>query len=468
MGKLDNLYKDIVHTFVETDAVQDDNSFTSPSRDFSHKEIKERERGHSSPTKNPSHQIQESKEKRVQVHNSTITQKPNSKQLESENKFSNFHPSNNIINDLKKDNEYVKAKLASYEQTNEQIKNDNKELKKQILEQSNVMISLQKDMQDLRNFLMGSNNKRYVASPSEKSEKSDKSDKQEKEKTYKAPPLNLNLAGVKKIGSGKGSSSKVPLVEKQSSNYNITIPKKIAPSVQINVEEKQVSAKPQNSPISNNDLLTTEEKGILSPDVNNLQTDRLSINSSQLDLDDVNLYYKNSERYSEISVKNSQQIKIPTIPFHGNEVTPLGGTPEQINLTNMPKIKKQFVSERELKNNIENKIQNKLNNERPMDTEYSFSEDYNDKVEDKDNKINFSMKINQQKYPLNINNIQTKKPTIPTLGFGTLANLPKSDFNDEFIEHFDEFSQSWRDACKEINLKKKVDKFDDIIRKKAD
>jgi hypothetical protein len=36
-----------------------------------------------------------------------------------------------------------------------------------------------------------------------------------------------------------------------------------------------------------------------------------------------------------------------------------------------------------------------------------------------------------------------------------LENLPKADFNDEFMEDADDFSPSWREACKKINLCKK-------------
>lgn len=39
-----------------------------------------------------------------------------------------------------------------------------------------------------------------------------------------------------------------------------------------------------------------------------------------------------------------------------------------------------------------------------------------------------------------------------------LENLPKKDFNDEFMEKYEEFSPSWRNEChkmKGVNLKKR-------------
>ncbi len=35
-----------------------------------------------------------------------------------------------------------------------------------------------------------------------------------------------------------------------------------------------------------------------------------------------------------------------------------------------------------------------------------------------------------------------------------LEILPKFDFNDEFMEKADDFSPSWRDGCRKINLLK--------------
>jgi hypothetical protein len=54
---------------------------------------------------------------------------------------------------------------------------------------------------------------------------------------------------------------------------------------------------------------------------------------------------------------------------------------------------------------------------------------------------------------------ETMKPSsknyTPALGLN-LESLPKNNFNDEFMEMADEFSPSWREACKRINLVKNI------------
>ncbi len=46
-----------------------------------------------------------------------------------------------------------------------------------------------------------------------------------------------------------------------------------------------------------------------------------------------------------------------------------------------------------------------------------------------------------------------------TKAFGlNFANLPRKDFNDEFMENFNEFSPSWRKEVEKINLGKKIKK----------
>ncbi len=96
-------------------------------------------------------------------------------------------------------------------------------------------------------------------------------------------------------------------------------------------------------------------------------------------------------------------------------------------------------------------IANKHNNH---ESEYSFSEEYHDNYEE--NKVSNFKNSNNKKFSLNLNNNNNNQGAtnnnIQQLNF---ENLKRADFNDEFIQNYEEFSPSWRKECDKINLKKK-------------
>lgn len=68
--------------------------------------------------------------------------------------------------------------------------------------------------------------------------------------------------------------------------------------------------------------------------------------------------------------------------------------------------------------------------------------------EDKLNKISNNTR-NQVKNVSNVNK------HVKSFGLN-LSNLPRQDFNEEFMANYDEFSPSWRKEADKINLSKKV------------
>jgi hypothetical protein len=79
------------------------------------------------------------------------------------------------------------------------------------------------------------------------------------------------------------------------------------------------------------------------------------------------------------------------------------------------------------------------------DTEYSFSEEYQEKNEE--TRPIENAPINKFSLNLNLN----KNNNVQCLNF---ESLKRNDFNDEFIQNYEDFSPSWRLECDKINLRK--------------
>ena len=190
----------------------------------------------------------------------------------------------------------------------------------------------------------------------------------------------------------------------------------------------------------------------------NFILDCLSINSSIAEIEDYNLYYnfnKNSQRG-----KTSSQLKVPQLNFGGEREKESTNT--NTNSNNIPIIiKKTFVSERDEKMNLNSNKQSIVEKSpeqeiRVFDTEYSFSENYRDNHEE--SKVNNHLNANTNKFALNFNKTNsnsTNNVEINNLGGLNFENLKRADFNDEFVELYDEMSESWRKECDKINLRKK-------------
>jgi len=218
----------------------------------------------------------------------------------------------------------------------------------------------------------------------------------------------------------------------------------------------------------------------------------LSITSSNADIDDYNLYYnfnsfKNSGRNTNpiivTEVKNTKVNQfIPTLSFGGGNNERIDNNYNNSNNnTNKQKMKnKSFVSERETKmndNNIKITSEREIKlSDRKSEREYSFSEDYRENNEENKaqtkNNINNS---NNNKFSLNLagkghgnvinnsnsdnnnddnydENSNNNNVNVQGLNF---ENLKRGDFNDEFIQNYEDFSPSWRKECDKINLRKK-------------
>jgi hypothetical protein len=210
MGTLDTIYNDIVHTYTDGSERDDNNYRQRQEKDINLKT-----------TKKPTHSTD---------------------QKSSENTANTL-----LLQEIKKDNETFKLRLNSYEIKNDNVASENQDLKKQLIEQNNSMIAIQREMIDLRSFVI--NMKQQPSSSTQPSLEREK-EKVEKERlteiTTNFKQTSLNMP-VKKITSGKNVSTKVPILNKEKDRkLNI-------------IEEKSSSIQQQSSPISA-DLVTTEEK----------------------------------------------------------------------------------------------------------------------------------------------------------------------------------------------------------------
>jgi len=105
-----------------------------------------------------------------------------------------------------------------------------------------------------------------------------------------------------------------------------------------------------------------------------------------------------------------------------------------------------------------------MNQEAKIPKNHSKNKTENKKIErnlNRGNSLNFnSININTENSNSNsTNNINTKNTnsitnTNPNMILN-LESLPKYDFNEEFMKYADEFSPSWREECRKINLIKK-------------
>ena len=119
------------------------------------------------------------------------------------------------------------------------------------------------------------------------------------------------------------------------------------------------------------------------------------------------------------------------------------------------------MSERDTKIKELNKANHNVDNERKtLDTEYSFSEEYREPIEE--TKVNNNTKNNQTtKFSLNMNkksnndNTATNDEAAASVQVLNFECLKRNDFNDEFVQNYEDFSPSWRKECDRLNLRKK-------------
>ncbi len=74
------------------------------------------------------------------------------------------------------------------------------------------------------------------------------------------------------------------------------------------------------------------------------------------------------------------------------------------------------------------------------------------------NNLGFTLSFNNQSFKeINTSFINSDQKNLKSFDLN-LENLPKKDFNDEFLEKYEEFSPSWRNEChkmKGANIKKR-------------
>ncbi len=201
MGTLDTIYNDVVHTYTAIEETKN-----SPHlKDKLAQAKKNHQSNHSKHSSNNSN---------TQFENSTLV----------------------LLQELKRDNETFKQKFCTIENTNERLLEDNMELQKQLIEQNSLMLTLQREMLEMKKLI-----------------KQNQEEKSLREKETK--PIIQNIL-PKKIINLKGLSSKeAPYVEKKpscDSNKNSTD----VSQNHIHLDEKtNIKA---SSPLSA-DLLSNEE-----------------------------------------------------------------------------------------------------------------------------------------------------------------------------------------------------------------
>jgi len=223
MGTLDSIYNDIVHTYAEVE-----------------------EKNHSS-NSHHTHTHSHSNHSSVEKRNKSIGNNGYSNGYKNNSNNSNVNSKNNVDNnnfhilrELQKDNEDFKARFNSYEAKNEKIAYENFELKKQLIEQNNMMLNLQKEMIEIKSLLI---NKPKATIPQTNN-----------------PNTNSN-SNYSEKNSAKNS-------DKDSSNKQcfLNLPVKKSTKKVIQVENKHVNVKIEDkiqlitSPINTDLLTTTEEK----------------------------------------------------------------------------------------------------------------------------------------------------------------------------------------------------------------
>lgn len=421
MGQLDNIYKDIVNNFGE-----------EPQENLYEEEhhYQQDSRGHSSLSKenktSQSGQGQFPKKiEKINIHTSTIANKSPGKRgsIDSDGTIQN----NKLIINLQRDNEWIKSKISNFEALNDKLLTENTELKKQIIEQNNMMLNLQRDMNDIKNLVIHSVGQNQQNTGSD----------------YKKPQ-SFNLP------KKSGNSTKTSNIEKESS-------KKLSSFTMSNTMDGQGQKQSSNC----NEMQTTEEKNQNTGILNLLIIDCLSNNTSTAELDDINLCYnfKTNDTYQDTKAtqgsKSGSSHKMPALNFGGErnkekeKVENITLNHSSSNSNNAPKTKKKFVSERDVKNSAHGKDKNKQNDQdkKNFDTEYSFSEEFHENHEE--------TKVKTGKIHVDKLNFNQQNQTNDNFGTLNLENLTRTDFNDEFIQYYDDFSPSWRKACEDIHLRKK-------------
>jgi hypothetical protein len=352
--------------------------------------------------------------------------------------------SNNQGQDL---NSYIKLKISDYNEIYSMVKKLKKEIIERVGEENNLL-SLNSNTNYLSSPSRNNKNQSFFKSKInpfvEKIERMEKINELKKSKNLSSVNItntfNIFHAPKSTNTSATGINFQVPLPVPV-----VNIKQKINTPLIVN---KKVSKFTNNYKKSSNESPKSVKKQILHVDNN------LSNNVS---------YAGNNSYISKEPVQSDYLFSTPKIHKSAKEniigiEVPMQRLELKLNDENVENLLLLKQSERDEINDIElNSSILDLNCTEPQENDNLKNYEINNNPVVYSKSV--SLNIKNPGFKLNLNSAE-KDPNILSQSFNkpglilNLESLPKYDFNDEFMKNAEEFSPSWREGCRKINLLK--------------